>query len=261
MSDADNQEPITKYEKPNFIGTFITRQYSPLVQVTDPSFPTEAHTIQEITAGSEQFYQTISALCQPYLSRESHVLDLGCAAGRLTVEAGRRGVALALGIDRSPLMLEYAHMIACGTPTDRIEFKRRISRVSSVNAAIRGYGLSNCLFAMGDAQQLPFKSNSFDLVLCVNLLHRVPRPISVISEIERLIRPESIVVVSNSYDWSKLYTEREHWFDDFRQIINKNVWQLLVDLDGVSHITRIFDRKYTQKLNHVQVYKVTKQRM
>jgi SAM-dependent methyltransferase len=84
------------------------------------------------------------------LSRKS-ILDVGCGNGFFTYYFSKR--AYSVGIDYS------RHMISIN-PCD--------------------------LLIQGSALALPFKTNSFDLVFCSNLLHHVKDPETVVREMKRI---------------------------------------------------------------------------
>lgn len=46
-----------------------------------------------------------------------------------------------------------------------------------------------------DAEQLPFRSNYFDLVLCTSLLHHLPDPVRVLDEISRVAKADGMVFI------------------------------------------------------------------
>jgi SAM-dependent methyltransferase len=96
---------------------------------------------------------------------ESRVLEVGCGAGHLLARArGRRAV----GIDLS------AH--ALGQARRRVDGRADLLR--------------------GDAQCLPFRPGAFDRVYCSEVLEHLPAPEAALAEIERLLAPGGIAVLS-----------------------------------------------------------------
>ena len=49
---------------------------------------------------------------------------------------------------------------------------------------------------VGDAQQLPFGSDLFDLAVCTQMLEYAPDPVKVISEIKRVLKKDGLLVLS-----------------------------------------------------------------
>jgi SAM-dependent methyltransferase len=99
----------------------------------------------------------VEALVRGYLTQDSRVLDLGCGRGGV-VELFWRDVKLAAGLDPdSPSLTEHR---AQGMPI------------------LRGVG-----------EHLPFAGESFDLVVCLWVLEHVRQPLTVLSEVARVLRP------------------------------------------------------------------------
>ena len=49
---------------------------------------------------------------------------------------------------------------------------------------------------VGDAARLPFAADTFDLVLCTQMLEYAPDPAGVINEFHRVLRPEGVLLLS-----------------------------------------------------------------
>jgi ubiquinone/menaquinone biosynthesis C-methylase UbiE len=112
-------------------------------------------------------------------------LDAGCGTGFLSFELGGRGHRVT-GIDFAPAMLAEA---------------RR-------KAAERG--VSIC-FEEGDAEQLPFASGSFDLVVSRHVLWTLPHPEAAIDEWIRVLRPGGrLAVIDGQFDPGFLVHQREN---------------------------------------------------
>jgi SAM-dependent methyltransferase len=97
------------------------------------------------------------------------VLDVGCCPGVMTREILDAGCEF-WGVDGSP------RMIAAG--------RRRFS------------GLARAHFAVADAVALPFADETFDGVLCIGVIDRVPRPEAVIAELGRVLKPRGTLVMA-----------------------------------------------------------------
>jgi len=97
------------------------------------------------------------------------VLDVGCGQG-LDLIGFARGGANVTGIDLTPRHVELAnrHLAALGLP----------------GAAI-----------VGDAEQLPFADDSFDVVTSNGVLHHTPDMAAALREIRRVLRPDGVAKV------------------------------------------------------------------
>ena len=75
------------------------------------------------------------------LSKKSHILDLGCGYGRLTIPLKKEGFNIE-GIDITPYMIKKAKELA----------KRKNLKIK---------------FKIGDMKNLPYKNDSFDTIICM----------------------------------------------------------------------------------------------
>ncbi len=111
--------------------------------------------------------------------RSGHkVLDIGCGNGRHTAAAYSRERVTAVGADRNPDDLRAAR--------DRLEFHDHLKA--------RGGG-AWCL-AAADALALPFRSQSFDIVIGSEVIEHIPDHHRAMQEIVRVLKPGGILVVS-----------------------------------------------------------------
>jgi len=96
------------------------------------------------------------------------VLDVGCGAGLDLVRLARAG-ARAAGIDLSAGSLAFAS---------------RYLAIENVSA----------LLAQADAARLPFRDESFDLVLCLGVLPFAPDPAGIVADARRVLRQDGLAI-------------------------------------------------------------------
>lgn len=89
------------------------------------------------------------------------ILDVGCGAGFLCNDLAQKGYRIK-GVDISEESLDVARKY---DSTKKVEYIR------------------------GDAYELPFDENSFDIVSCLDFLEHVERPQDIIHEISRVLKP------------------------------------------------------------------------
>ncbi|WP_374346994.1 class I SAM-dependent methyltransferase [Chitinimonas sp.] len=108
------------------------------------------------------------------LSQYQSLLDIGCGQCHWSRQLAPRMAphAQITAYDRDPKW-------AAGSEPIRAAF-------GQIGASVR--------FAHGDAQQLPFDDNAFDLVSCQTVLMHLPDPLAALREMRRVVRPGGMVV-------------------------------------------------------------------
>lgn len=66
-----------------------------------------------------------------------------------------------------------------------------------IKEAIKGKYSEKLKFEVADATFLPYQDNSFDVVLIANALHVMPEPEKALSEIDRVLREDGILIAPN----------------------------------------------------------------
>lgn len=99
------------------------------------------------------------------------VLDVACGTGNLTLPAARTGADVT-GLDFAPNLIEEA----------------------KANAAADGL---NIAFDIGDAEDLPYEDESFDVVISMFGAMFTPRPDVTAAELKRVCRPGGVIVMAN----------------------------------------------------------------
>lgn len=94
--------------------------------------------------------------------------------------------------------------IGCGLGTDLIQFARGGANVTGLDLSIESVALAKRRFELfetsgrflnGDAENLPFPDNSFDVVYSFGVLHHTPRIERAFQEVHRILRPGGQIVV------------------------------------------------------------------
>lgn len=114
------------------------------------------------------------------------VLDIGTGTGWLAIgfAQGLPGVHV-VGLDLSDAVLELARE----------------------NARERGLS-SRVSFEKGDAQDMPFEDDTFDLVISGNTLHLLKNPVRMFDEIQRVLKPNGRFLISDfRRSWLGILTE------------------------------------------------------
>lgn len=103
------------------------------------------------------------------------ILDIGTGPGSLAIEFAKKipGVEV-IGLDLSDVVLMLAK--------EKVQKTDVSSRVS---------------FERGDAENIPFEDDTFDLVISSNTLHLVKKPIKMFDEIQRVLKPKGRFFMSD----------------------------------------------------------------
>ena len=106
------------------------------------------------------------------LIQAEHVLDVGCGTGVITNELARRTRGTVIGLDIDPLILGQARRL-----TSRVRYRK------------------------GDAQELPFPDEAFDVVTCHFFLMWVADPARAVREMARVVRRDGTVLICAEPDY------------------------------------------------------------
>jgi len=125
----------------------------------------------------------------------NNALDVACGTGRLTFELINSGIENITGSDISEEMME-------------------IARLTCLNDKI------NICFKKGDATQLPFKDNQFDLVISFRFLDHLPvmEKKKAIIEMIRVSSKYMVFTMANLNFWTKISRK-------IRKLFNKNYYE------------------------------------
>jgi ubiquinone/menaquinone biosynthesis C-methylase UbiE len=184
---------------------------------------------------TEPYYQAMLRILIPYMQADMHVLDLGCALGRMSFELAKQTLGKVVGIDTSHEFLTACHQLAN-------------NQHESVAYPVPSQ--ANVSFLRADAQELPFPDNAFQCVLCLNLIDRVTHPKRVIDEITRVLSPTGILLISNPYDWEEEHTAPSEWIANMRDLFSQTAWESLLEKDRVPFTIQVYDRKISTYANH-----------
>jgi len=105
------------------------------------------------------------------IKRGDRVLDLGAGRGRFSLEFARKGVTV-VGVDISKNMV-----------------------MLTKEAALRSGQSANINLVLCDAESLPFRRDTFDLINFVELIMHLPKPQKTLHEIGRVLKPHKHMIL------------------------------------------------------------------
>ena len=114
------------------------------------------------------------------------ILDIGTGKGLAAIEIARRGVPVT-SVDVSEEELRMAFLNARAAEVDR-----------------------NIHFHIGDANELPFDDDQFELVTMINVLHHLDEVEGIFGEVSRVLAPEGRFLVADFTDEGFEVLDRIH---------------------------------------------------
>jgi SAM-dependent methyltransferase len=139
----------------------------------------------------------------------ARALDVGAAVGRTTLDLARDH-AHVVGLDRAHALIAGAREVQrSGVARYRTQVEGDLLQSHEVAVAAPG----NARFMVGDALALPFADASFDTVVALNLIDRVPDAARALDELARVAR--GTLIVSSPFTWLEEYAPKEKWLGGF----------------------------------------------
>jgi SAM-dependent methyltransferase len=114
---------------------------------------------------------------------KTFILDMGCGGG-----------------EYSNLILKHTHDIRQLVGLDVSKELVRKARMDDHSG--------NGEFLVADGQNVPFKNECFDWIVCKDLLHHVEHPFKVLKEISRVSRGRVVIIEANKYNLIMLLNEK-----------------------------------------------------
>lgn len=148
---------------------------------------THGHHESVLRAHSWRTVENSAAYLIPELRAGATILDVGSGPGTITIDLAQRvAPGVVTGLDYSA------------------------DAVARAQENARQKGVENVKFVVGDAYNLPFEDDSFDIVHTHQTLQHVGRPVDVLREMRRVVKPGG-VVAAREVDWAGIifYPELE----------------------------------------------------
>lgn len=146
-----------------------------------------------------RYKKCVELLKQEMDIKGKKVLDYGCGDGVLIYKIHKEG-AIGYGIDPSEIAIKYAAK----------EHEKRHSNVKF--SSIEGY-------------KSGFDKNYFDAVICSDVIEHVNQPVSLLREIERILKPGGRAIISTPIKYTEAPLDEMHVFEcfplEFQALIGK----------------------------------------
>ena len=124
-----------------------------------------------------------------------------------------------------------------------------------ITEAKKGSCPDNLVFEVADGTALPYRDNSFDAVIISNALHVMPEPEKALSEIDRVLRPDGVLIAPNfvnhkgglgSRVWSRILTiagiRFEHQWSgrEYLDWLEAHGWQVIFYREMAARISMMY---------------------
>lgn len=170
---------------------------------TEKATYSHGHHASVISTHARRTAANSAAFLIPHIQPTSRILDLGCGPGTITADlAALASQGSVIGIDAAESILEQARSVA------------------------QTRDLHNVTYQIGDANDLPFESDTFDVVFCHQLIQHVQDPIGVLKEMKRVCKPGGIVAAReadySSFVWYPRAPELDRWGELYQVVARSN---------------------------------------
>jgi len=185
---------------------------------------------EKIDAAKRLYRNLINGLLKHHsLQKGKKLLDVACGTGEFMIEASKRGFYV-YGIDLSDYAIKHAKKHAVG------------------------------IFYVGSGENMPFKNNEFDYIVCIGSLEHFSRPDKGIAEMARVLKKDGICVIHvpnlmflghiyMAYRYGVMPSEGEQQFSEI--FYTYNGWKKLLEDNGflVIDCTVVNDMSKTKKVS------------
>ncbi|MDX1607327.1 MAG: methyltransferase domain-containing protein [Candidatus Competibacterales bacterium] len=194
----DRLDAVTSeyHDRQALLGTYLDAHYG------NPTPP-------EGLPDAEAYWQQVSALAEG-AATGGVALELGCGVGRFSFELARRHERV-IGLDLNFDLVATAERIQ---RSSRIDYARRQRGRRFAPVSLSWPAPDNVLFLVADALDPPFEAEGFDLVAALNLLDNVPVPLTLIGQMDALLRRGGALLLGSPYEWRHDIAEPGQWLED-----------------------------------------------
>lgn len=109
------------------------------------------------------------------------ILEIGCGGGFYSMVASQRHPKFQISSDFTPIC------------------------VKAVKANLKKNGVENSEALISDALHLPFKDESFDFIICIDLIEHISDDAGLLAEVKRIIRSPGALVLATQNSYSLNY--------------------------------------------------------
>lgn len=185
-------DPTNRYETPAVVASYLWSHYGDLL---GDEMATDA-------------YQRWASLMQP---APGTCLDGGCAVGRFAFEMAKK-FDLVVGIDNSLAFIRTARELLTQRRLQLALPEEGLLQRELTLELPAAWPTFNLDFIVADAQAIPFRSGSFAGIASLNMVDKLPAPLTHLTEINRLAKPTGAqFLFSDPFSWSTHVAPETAW--------------------------------------------------
>jgi len=194
LTPQSSPEPQTgnRYERPEVIASYLWSHYGDLL-------------------GEESATDAYRRWADLMLPGSGVCLDGGCAVGRFAFEMAKK-FDFVVGLDNSVAFIRTARELM---QTRRLELalpEEGLLRRQLTLALPAGWPTANLEFIVADAQALPFRAGSCRGLASLNMVDKLPQPLTHLQELNRLAPPQGAqLLFSDPFSWSIEVAPADNW--------------------------------------------------
>lgn len=200
---------------------------------------------------------------------DATALDIGCGVGATTFELSRAFIRV-IGLDSTKTYINAAKTLKDRgwmryTSTTEGELTSEHSSVVAEDIERNRVNFA----VVGNLSSIPRDFiGPHDAVLASNVLCRVHDPLKFIAQLQKIVRPGGVVVLSSPYDWKESCTPRNNWLGGFKgrdgkefqsaerlKAAMKGEFELIAEEELPFLLGREHGRRYEVGLAHATVWK------
>lgn len=155
--------------------------------------------------------------------------------------------------------------IGCGVGTDLSQYAKNGAKVTGIDLTPRGIAVARKRFRImglkgkllvGDAENLPFKDNSFDIVYSFGVLHHTPNTQKAINEIHRVLKPGGKAIVmlyhKRSFEYlthfARKFANPSRWGWSFQKALSYQTEMNKNQEGPVNPLTKVYTQKEARNM-------------
>lgn len=249
------------YESPARVATYLEMEWSDWLlfssteAVQQSAKPPAGPVIPKFYSNVIQF----AARNVAFKDEPIRICDVGGSTGRLIFEWLQKfpNTDEAVLVEPSEVFNTWSKSLLLGSstlepiPTVKFHESPGYSTALRRPQRIASFSTAKVCFHCAKSSSVPCTDGYFDIVTCLNVADRVPRPRELLSDLQRLLKPSGILILASPMDWRhNNFTAKEEWFENLRELLPNTIWEVLDEAD-IEYAVRLTNRQAICYLSQV----------